>query len=75
MFLLPTGKAGKSYIDEMTRLMNKWLHKVPTQNIAFKIIMIIPSLLLQNPSKSSKSKEHLITLERRLLLWFTGEFY
>ena len=34
----------------------------------------MPALLLQKPSNSSKSKEHLQTLERRLQQWKKGEF-
>ena len=37
-------------------------------------IMIMPNLLLQKPSKSSKSKDHQQALERRLELWTDGEF-
>ena len=44
------------------------------KGIAFTAIMIMPSLLLQKPSKRSKSKEHLIALERRIELWKSGEF-
>ena len=33
----------------------------------------MPSLLLQKPSKSSKSKDHLNALERRLKLWNEGK--
>ena len=54
LFLLPTGKFGKSYIDENTRLMNAWVEDSPLKNIAFKAIMIMPSLLLQKPFKNSK---------------------
>ena len=32
------------------------------------------SPLLQKPSKNSKSKDHLLVLERRLKLWHKGEF-
>ena len=53
--------------------MNEWLQKSPLKYIAFKVIMIMPNLLLQKPSKCSKSKEHLKTLERRLLSWYTGD--
>ena len=73
LFLLPTGKAGKSYIDEITRLMNECLRNSPLKRIAFKVIVIMPNLLLQKPSKCSKSKEHLKALKRRLLSWYTGD--
>ena len=35
--------------------------------------MMMPSLLLQKPSKNSKSKDHLIALERRKDLWQKGD--
>ena len=66
LFLLPSGKAGKQYIDETTKLMNEWLQESPLKDIAFKAIMIMPNLLLQKPSKNSKAKDHLKTLEKRL---------
>ena len=36
--------------------------------------MIMPNLLLQKPSKTSKSKENQLSLERRLDLGQNGEF-
>ena len=72
LFLLPTGKAGKQYIDEITRLINAWVADSPLKKIAFKAIMVMPSLLLQKPSKDSKSKDHLLALERRFKLWSSG---
>ena len=41
----------------------------PLKNIALKTIHIIPSLLLQKPSKSSKAREHFNELEKRIKLW------
>ena len=37
-----------------------------------KAFMTMPGLLLQKPSRKSKSKEHSEALERRLLLWKNG---
>ena len=34
---------------------------------------LMPALLLQKPSKSSKSKDHVATLKRRLQRWKNGE--
>ena len=56
LFLLPSGKGGKQYIDETTKLMNEWLQESPLKDIAFKVIMVMPNLLLQKPSKNSKAK-------------------
>jgi len=63
--MLPTGKPGKSFIEETTRLLNSWTTESALKIVAFKAIMVMPSLLLQKPHKSSKSKEHFAALERR----------
>ena len=73
LFLLPFGRARKQFIEETTKLINKWLQDSPLKDIAFKAIMIMPSLLLQKPSKNSKSRDHLKALERRMDLWISGE--
>ena len=68
LFLFPTGKAGKLFIDKLTKLFNAWIDGSPLKKIAMKAVMTMPSLLLQNPSKESKSKGHLKALERRMEL-------
>ena len=73
LFQLPSGKAGKKFIGEVSRLMSERLHDSPLKDIAFKAIMVMPSLLLQKPSQKSKSKDHLRALEQRLELWESGE--
>ena len=75
LFMLPTGKAGKKYIMETTRLINIWnAESVEMKDIALKAVMIMPALLLQKPSFKSKSKHHGECLERRLILWESGDF-
>ena len=54
LFFLPTGKAGKLFIDELTKLLNAWIDDSPLKKIAMKTDTIMPSLLLQKPSKESK---------------------
>ena len=66
LFSLPYGQAGNSFIDEISRLMNKWIHESPLKDIAFKGIMVMLGLLLQKPSRKSKSKHHLKSLENRM---------
>ena len=73
IFLLPSGRSGKLCIEETTRLINSWTHNSSLQDVAFKAIMVMPSLLLQKPSRNSKSKDHLEAFERRLQLWKEGE--
>ena len=36
-------------------------------------VMTMPSLLLQKPHKTSKAKEHVACLTRRLYLWKAGD--
>ena len=47
LFMLPSGKAAKEYIDECTRLILEWVNDSQPQSIAIKALMIMPLLLLQ----------------------------
>ena len=49
-FVLISSQAGRLYIGEKAKLMNKWLHESPLEDILFKAVVIIPALLLQKPS-------------------------
>ena len=71
---MPSGVWGKRYIKEIRRLLNEWISDSPLKDISFKVIMIMSSLLLQKPSKTSKLKEHQLPLEQRLDLWKNVEF-
>ena len=54
--------------------MNGWTNNLPFKDIAFEAIHITPSLLLQKkPSKTSKVKDHLKALKRRIGLWHKGK--
>ena len=69
LFLLLTGAAGESFINEMTRMINAWVYDTPIKDIALKALHVMPALMLQKPSKNSKSKDHLKSLERRFEIW------
>ena len=69
---MPTDKAGKEFINEITRLLNAWVDDSSLKDIVFKAIMVLLSLLLQKPSKKSKTKDHCAALQRRLTLWHDG---
>ena len=71
--MLPSGAAGKRYVEELTRLMELWIQDTPLKSISLKAIHAMPALLLQKPSKSSKAKDHLQALERRIKLWDEGD--
>ena len=72
IFLLPTGKCRKCFIEETTRLIDAWIRGSPLKNIALKAVMTMPSHLLQKPRKDSKAKDHIKALERRSKLWTDG---
>ena len=56
IFLLLSGKAGRKFIDEVSRLMNEWLKDSTLKDIVFKAIMVMLNLLLQKPSHKIKIK-------------------
>ena len=70
LFKLPSGAAGKEYIRETTRLLNMWIDNIqPFSDIALKLVLIMPALLLQKPSRKSTSKQHGEYLRKRLQQW------
>ena len=73
IFSSPSGKAGKHYIEELTRLPNDCINESATKETAFKAAMAKPSILLQKPSKTSKAKDHLSARKKRLKDWFSGD--
>ena len=72
--MMPSGKAGKEYIDECTRSILEWVSDSQLQSIAIKALMIMPSLLFQKCSRNSKTKNHTESMKRRLKLWKEGDF-
>ena len=72
LFLLPSGAAGKRFIEEMIRLVNSLTYKLDLEITVLKELMIMPGLLLQKTLLNSKSKENSETLKRRLSLWKNG---
>ena len=66
--MLPTGASRKKYVDETMHLFNIWVISTTYKLITLKAVHVMPALLLQKPSKSLKSKEHLGALTRQLSL-------
>ena len=58
IFMVPTGSAGKKFIDEISKILNLWTNNKPLKNIALKANRVMPVLLLQKSSKTSKAKDH-----------------
>ena len=66
LFLLLSGSTGNRFIEEMTRLINSWTFRSEQDTIAVKALIVLPTLLLQKTSCTSKSKDNVETLIRRL---------
>ena len=73
LFLTPSGSVGKAFIDELTRLASLFVNKTSSESFALTALMVCTPLLLQKPSKKSKTKEHAKHLQRRLALWKEGD--
>ena len=73
IFKVPSGRAGKSFVHELSRLFRAYAEGNSLESIALTAAMTLPSLLLQKPHRSSKAKEHVQCLERRLKLWEEGD--
>ena len=70
-FKIPSGKAGKEHIKEITFWLRQFNSpKSELNSIAF---MSLPTLILQKLSPKSKAKEHSECTSRRLLLWKNGD--
>ena len=73
IFNLPSGRAGKHFIEELTFWLKQFNSNSDLNSVALKAFMVLPSSILQKPSATSKSKEHSVTIERRLALWRQGD--
>ena len=74
LFLVPFGSAGTSFGNEMARLFQAFADGSCLERISMKAITLLQVLLLQKPSKKSKTKDHVNHLKRRLVLWNNGQF-
>ena len=73
IFNVPSGRAGKAFIEELTFWIKQFNSNSVLNSVALKAFMVLPTLILQKPSATSKSKEHSAAIERRLKLWRQGD--
>ena len=69
---VPSGKAGKLVVRELTLLFQAYAEASTLESVAITAAMVLPSLILQKPHPSSKVKEHIECIERCLKLWKEG---
>ena len=72
-FLVPYGKIGRDFIDQLSKHINDWNNGTAMQHLALKAAIVLLAVGLQKPSQKSKTKEHQECLEKRLKLWRNGE--
>ena len=58
---------------ELARLYQGYADHSSLESVALTACSVAPILLLQKPSRTSKSKDHMTHLQRRLDLWHKGE--
>jgi hypothetical protein len=73
LFEVPRGKCGNTFVTELCCLLEQYCDDTAMECIAMKAAMTLPALLLQRPHHRSKSKDHVICLDRRLKCWFAGD--
>ena len=73
IFNAPSGRAGKAFIEELAFWIKQFNSNSDLNSVALKAFMVLPTLILQKPSATSKSKEHSLAIERRLNLWRQGD--
>ena len=73
IFKIPSGRSSKDLVNELTYWLDQYNRETEFHGVALKVFMLLPSLLLQKPSKNSKAKDHLVKLGERLNLWKEGK--
>ena len=73
LFIPPLGTFGNKFVGELAKLFQAFADGTSLGYIAMKAITVQQQLLLQKPSRSSKHKDHVKHLQRRLDLWQKGD--
>ena len=73
MFDPPMCTATKDLIREMTSLINNYIVDSNLAQLAFRILFLMPKLLLQRTHENAKGRENTAALGRRMALWQRGE--
>jgi len=72
-FLVPYGKTGKDFIDQLTKHINNWNNGTEGQHVSLKAAIVLMAVGLQKPYKKSKAKDNQECLAKCLTLWKEGE--
>ena len=66
LFLVPSGKPGNDFLELYTDWLQKFNTNSSFQCLAMKVLNILPNMLLQKPSATSKAKDHYKALKENL---------
>ena len=69
IFIVPYGKIGREFIDQITKHISDWNNSTESQDLALKATFVLLALVHQKPSQKSKAKDHQECLAKRLVLW------
>ena len=69
IFKVPWGRVGEAFISELGRIISLFSNDSALSHIAINAVIVMLPLLLQKPSKKSKTSDHTKYLEKRLALW------
>ena len=72
IMILPRGKVGKAFINELSRLISLFTLKSAWEVVALSLVHIFVPLMLQKPSAKSKAKDNTKYLSSRLDQWSQG---
>ena len=57
-FLVPYGKIGREFIDQLTKHINDWNNRMESQHVTLKAAFVLLVLGLQKSSQKSKARDH-----------------
>ena len=72
-FIPPNNRVGKRFVSELANMYLSFGTASALESVALKATIVLPHLLLQNPHKKSKTRDHTACLERRLDMWKCGD--
>lgn len=75
LFSVPSGRTGEVFTNELSRLFSSYGTASSLESVAMTAAFLFPLLILQRPSRKTKTKELISHFDRRFQLWSEGAFY
>ena len=68
-----SGASGRAFVSELARLFQAYADTSSLECIALKATTVMQILLLQKPSRTSKTKDYVMHLQRHMDIWLDGD--